>query len=230
MFIERDGDGVPRSSTPSPMSPPSWRPAARWTPKPGAAARPSTPRTGGFRCTRKSSAKRPAACCRTRICSAFVWDFELDADAEVHVRSGAPGAGPQPGQTQLQGRPGRPGRRHRHARSAAAQGSGAQTGRTGTPPRRGQPEHAGAGDRQQLPDGGYRIVAAPQLPVEDWNAQISLMTGMAAARLMLDGKVGILRTMPAPDERSLQHFRRQTRGPGQAVGRRSELRRIPADP
>ena len=33
----------------------------------------------------------------------------------------------------------------------------------------------------QLPDGGYRIVAAPQLPVEDWNAQISLMTGMAAA-------------------------------------------------
>ena len=53
---------------------------------------------------------------------------------------------------------------------------------------------------QQLPDGGYRIVAAPPLPVEDWNAQISLMTGMAAAGLMLQGKVGILRTMPAPDE------------------------------
>jgi exoribonuclease R len=67
----------------------------------------------------------------------------------------------------------------------------------------------------QLPDGGYRIAAAPQLPVEDWNAQISLMTGMAAARLMLDGKVGILRTMPAPDERSLQHFRIQT----EALGR-----------
>lgn len=63
----------------------------------------------------------------------------------------------------------------------------------------------------QLPDGeGYRIVAAPPLPVEDWNAQISLMTGMAAAQLMLDGKVGILRTMPAPDERSLLHFKRQT--------------------
>lgn len=63
----------------------------------------------------------------------------------------------------------------------------------------------------QLPDGeGYRIVAAPSLPVEDWNAQISLMTGMAAAQLMLDGKVGILRTMPAPDERSLLHFKRQT--------------------
>ncbi|WP_432244830.1 RNB domain-containing ribonuclease [Arthrobacter sp. G.S.26] len=66
----------------------------------------------------------------------------------------------------------------------------------------------------QLPDGGYRIAAAPQLPVEDWNAQISLMTGMAAAQLMLAGKVGILRTMPAPDERSLHHFRLQTEALG----------------
>jgi exoribonuclease R len=50
--------------------------------------------------------------------------------------------------------------------------------------------------------------------VEDWNAQISLMTGMAAAQLMLDGKVGILRTMPAPDERSLAHFKLQTEALG----------------
>src|SRR5207247_9378229 len=34
--------------------------------------------------------------------------------------------------------------------------------------------------------------------------------GMEAARLMLEGKVGILRTMPAPDGRSLLHFKRQT--------------------
>ena len=67
---------------------------------------------------------------------------------------------------------------------------------------------------EQLPDGGYRIVAAPALPVEDWNAQISLMTGMAAADIMLEGKVGILRTMPAPDEASLAHFHRQTRALG----------------
>lgn len=66
----------------------------------------------------------------------------------------------------------------------------------------------------QLPDGGYRIAAAPQLPVEDWNAQISLMTGMAAAQLMIAGKVGILRTMPAPDEKSLKHFRIQTQALG----------------
>jgi exoribonuclease R len=50
--------------------------------------------------------------------------------------------------------------------------------------------------------------------VEDWNAQISLMTGMAAAGIMLEGKVGILRTMPAPDENSLAHFHRQTRALG----------------
>lgn len=66
----------------------------------------------------------------------------------------------------------------------------------------------------QLPDGGYQIAAAPQLPVEDWNAQISLMTGMAAAQLMITGKVGILRTMPAPDEKSLNHFRIQTQALG----------------
>ncbi|MDQ4503338.1 RNB domain-containing ribonuclease [Sinomonas sp. ASV322] len=63
-------------------------------------------------------------------------------------------------------------------------------------------------------DGGYRIEAAAQRPVEDWNAQISLMTGMAAAKLMMDGGVGILRTMPPPDEKSLRHFRRQTHALG----------------
>ncbi|WP_430295692.1 RNB domain-containing ribonuclease [Sinomonas sp. B1-1] len=72
-------------------------------------------------------------------------------------------------------------------------------------------------DQEIVPteDGGYRIAATAPRPVEDWNAQISLMTGMAAAQLMLDAGVGILRTMPAPDERSLRHFRRQT----QALGR-----------
>ena len=55
----------------------------------------------------------------------------------------------------------------------------------------------------------YRLVRRRPLPVEDWNAQISLMTGMAAADMMLGAKVGILRTMPAPDEKTLKRFRRQ---------------------
>jgi exoribonuclease R len=64
----------------------------------------------------------------------------------------------------------------------------------------------------------YFIVARPQLPVEDWNAQISLMTGMAAAQLMLDGKVGILRTMPKADEQAEMRFRRQTEALGHPWG------------
>jgi exoribonuclease R len=58
-------------------------------------------------------------------------------------------------------------------------------------------------------DGTFRLRYAPPLAVEDWNAQISLLTGMAAADLMLAGEVGILRTMPAPDARTLARFHRQ---------------------
>jgi len=58
-------------------------------------------------------------------------------------------------------------------------------------------------------DGGYELTYRPVVAVEDWNAQISLLTGMAAASLMLAGEVGILRTMPAPDERTLARFHRQ---------------------
>ncbi|AJT41542.1 RNB domain-containing ribonuclease [Psychromicrobium lacuslunae] len=58
-------------------------------------------------------------------------------------------------------------------------------------------------------NGGYQLIFRPALAIEDWNAQISLLTGMAAAQLMLDGKVGLLRTMPAPDQAALEKFRAQ---------------------
>ncbi|WP_102191838.1 RNB domain-containing ribonuclease [Microbacterium aurantiacum] len=64
-------------------------------------------------------------------------------------------------------------------------------------------------------DGGYAMERRRPLPIEEWNAQLSLMTGMAAASLMLDAGVGILRTMPQPDEKSFATFRRQT----EALGR-----------
>ncbi|MDO5628821.1 MAG: RNB domain-containing ribonuclease [Mobilicoccus sp.] len=60
-------------------------------------------------------------------------------------------------------------------------------------------------------DGTYRPVFRPMVPVEDHNAQISLLTGMAAADMMLAAGVGILRTMPEPDERDVNRFRRQAR-------------------
>lgn len=66
----------------------------------------------------------------------------------------------------------------------------------------------------QLEDGTYKIERRHPLPVEEWNAQLSLLTGMAAASLMLDAGVGILRTMPAPDEKAFASFRHQTRALG----------------
>jgi exoribonuclease R len=45
---------------------------------------------------------------------------------------------------------------------------------------------------------GWRLALRAPLPVEEHNAQISLLTGMAAAGIMLTGGVGLLRTMPAP--------------------------------
>jgi len=43
---------------------------------------------------------------------------------------------------------------------------------------------------------GWGLEFRAPLPVEGWNAQISLLTGMAAADLMMKGKIGILRTLP----------------------------------
>jgi exoribonuclease R len=62
----------------------------------------------------------------------------------------------------------------------------------------------------EFADGNYRLVFRPALPIEDWNAQISLLTGMAAAELMLQGNVGILRTMPEPDRQAMERYRLQT--------------------
>jgi exoribonuclease R len=45
-------------------------------------------------------------------------------------------------------------------------------------------------------------------PVEQWNAQISLLTGMGAAHLMLAGRTGLLRTLPPADPRDVRRLRR----------------------
>ncbi len=57
--------------------------------------------------------------------------------------------------------------------------------------------------------GHYRTHLRPASPVEGWNAQISLLTGMAAADLMLAGHIGILRTMPGPAAAAIATYRRQ---------------------
>jgi exoribonuclease R len=84
-------------------------------------------------------------------------------------------------------------------------------------------------------DGSYRLRLRPPLAVEDWNAQISLLTGMAAADLMLAGEIGVLRTMPAPDADALARFHRQAAALGARwdadTGLGAFLRSLdPADP
>jgi exoribonuclease R len=53
-----------------------------------------------------------------------------------------------------------------------------------------------------------------QIPAEQWNAQISLLTGMAAASLMVYGRVGLLRTLPPADPRDVQRLHRTARALG----------------
>jgi exoribonuclease R len=52
------------------------------------------------------------------------------------------------------------------------------------------------------------------LPVEQWNAQISLLTGFAAASLMVYARVGLLRTLPEPDPRDVQRLHRTAKALG----------------
>ena len=66
------------------------------------------------------------------------------------------------------------------------------------------PEQEVSLDAQGRPCLSFR---AP-LPAEGWNAQISLLTGMAAAQLMLDGGIGLLRTLPPADDQAVASLRR----------------------
>jgi exoribonuclease R len=54
----------------------------------------------------------------------------------------------------------------------------------------------------------WRLSFRSLLPVEQWNAQISLLTGFAAASLMVYARVGLLRTLPPADPRDVQRLHR----------------------
>ena len=62
--------------------------------------------------------------------------------------------------------------------------------------------------------GGFTLEFRPPVAAEEWNAQVSLLTGMAAATMMLDAGVGVLRTMPAPTPEAVKRFRREARALG----------------
>lgn len=63
-------------------------------------------------------------------------------------------------------------------------------------------------------DGGWRLVLRAPVPVEEYNAQISLLTGMSAAVIMMRGGSGLLRTMPAPAPEAVARLRVAARALG----------------
>ncbi|GHH39897.1 exoribonuclease R [Streptomyces umbrinus] len=60
-------------------------------------------------------------------------------------------------------------------------------------------------------DGTYELAYRAPLPADGWNAQISLLTGMAAAELMLAHGTGVLRTLPAAPDGAVGRLRRTAR-------------------
>lgn len=62
--------------------------------------------------------------------------------------------------------------------------------------------------------GVWSLAYRSPLPVEVWNAQVSLLTGAVAARIMLDGGVGLLRTLPPAPETTVARLRAAAPGLG----------------
>lgn len=79
------------------------------------------------------------------------------------------------------------------------------------------PEQEVVRDAYGSPTGsgeGWTIRMRSRTEVDGWNAEISLLTGMAAARLMLAAGVGLLRTLPPADPDAVDGFLRTARAVG----------------
>ena len=60
----------------------------------------------------------------------------------------------------------------------------------------------------EISDDDVTLTFRSLLPVEQWNAQISLLTGFAAASLMVYARVGLLRTLPPPTPHDVTRLHR----------------------
>ncbi len=148
-----------------------------------------------------------------RVRPAFVWDLRLDGDgalssAEVHralVRSVE-----RLDYASVQGRvdAGDPDERLGLLREVGERRIARESARGGASlpmPEQQVTENA---------DATFSLEFRPPVPAEEWNAQVSLLTGMAGAAMMLDAGVGVLRTMPAPTDDAVARFRRAAHGLG----------------
>lgn len=69
------------------------------------------------------------------------------------------------------------------------------------------PEQTVSADEQQ----GWKLALRKPLPIEQYNAEISVLTGMCAAQLMLGAGFGLLRTVPPPERGAVEALRRAAR-------------------
>jgi len=60
-------------------------------------------------------------------------------------------------------------------------------------------------------NGDYTLHYETSLPVEGWNAQISLLTGMAGGQIMIEAGHGLLRTLPPLHKGTIKEVRRAAR-------------------
>ena len=55
---------------------------------------------------------------------------------------------------------------------------------------------------------GWTLAIEPRVAADEWNAQISLLVGRAAARIMVEGGTGLVRTLPDADPEVVAELRR----------------------
>ncbi|HSN10988.1 MAG TPA: RNB domain-containing ribonuclease, partial [Propionibacteriaceae bacterium] len=58
----------------------------------------------------------------------------------------------------------------------------------------------------------WKLEYRAPLPLEGWNAQISLLVGAAAADIMIEGRIGILRTLPPAEQSGIDKLRHTAKG------------------
>ncbi len=126
---------------------------------------------------------------------AFLWTVDLDGDGEVTER-------------RVERAVVRSRAKLTYEDAQAEIAGGRRPGLTGLPEmgeRRAARQRSHGGISLHLPHqevveagDGYDLVYGAPLPIEQWNEQVSLLTGMVAAELMLAGGAGVLRTLPPP--------------------------------